>query len=213
MGGVVSGLVVIGGGGHARVLIAVLHKLSWDVAGYTAPRDCGAVLGVPYLGDDPVLLDVLRDRPGCAAAIGVGKVDASPLRSALVRHAGSLGFALPVIVSPDAVINEGVTLGPASMVFDGVVVNSGTHAGDACILNTNCTVEHDCRLGDNVHVAPGATVCGDVNIGSDSLIGAGATVIQGVSICAGCLVGAGAVIDRDLTRAGTYVGVPARLAP
>jgi sugar O-acyltransferase (sialic acid O-acetyltransferase NeuD family) len=201
--------VVIGGGGHATVLIAVLHKLSWDVVGYTDAHDRGTVLGVPHLGDDTVLPGVLRRYPGCAAAIGVGKVAVSPLRTDLLLQASSLGFDLPAIVSPEAVVNECVRLGVGTMVFDGAVINSGSEIGQGCIVNTHGTIEHDCRLADDVHVASGATVCGGVSIGAHSLVGAGATVIQGINIGAGCLVGAGAVVTSDLTVPGTYVGAPA----
>jgi sugar O-acyltransferase (sialic acid O-acetyltransferase NeuD family) len=205
--------VVIGGGGHATVLIAVLHKLSWDVVGYTDAHDRGTVLGVPHLGDDTVLPGLLRRYPGCTAAIGVGKVGVSPLRTDLLQLASSLGFELPAFVSPDAVVNEYVRLGVGTMVFDGAVVNSGSEIGRGCIVNTHGTIEHDCRLFDDVHVATGATVCGGVSIGAHSLVGAGATVIQGVDICPCCLVGAGAVVTRDLTAPGTYIGTPAERIP
>lgn len=204
-----NSLVVIGGGGHAKVLIAVLSRLPWVVVGYTDAKDRGSVLGAPYLGSDTILPGLLRGHPKCSVAIGVGKADTSTLRSTLLARATGLGFAAPAIVSAKAVVNDDVTLGVATVVFDGAVVNSGTRTGKACIVNTNSTVEHDCKLGDNVHVASGATVCGGVIIGSDSLIGAGATVIQGVRISAGCVVGAGATVTHDLESPGTYVGAPA----
>ena len=202
-------IVVIGGGGHATVLICVLRKLRWDVLGYTDARDNGALLGANHLGDDSALLELRRSHGGCGAVVGVGKVDASPLRTSLQERAEALGFAVPVVVSPDAVVNAEVTLGTGTAVFDGAIINSGTQSGRACIINSNSTVEHDCRLGDNVHVASGATICGGVTIGHNCLIGAGATVVQGVSICDDCLVGAGAVVTRDLQKPDTYVGSPA----
>ena len=137
-------VVVIGGGGHAKVLIAVLHKLGWSIVGYTDRDDRGAILGAARLGWDDALVGVLAGHPGCAALVGVGKIDASPLRQRLQRDAEALGFEAPVVVSPHAVVNEAVRLGAGTMVFDGVAVNSGATTGDACILNTNATIEHDC---------------------------------------------------------------------
>jgi sugar O-acyltransferase (sialic acid O-acetyltransferase NeuD family) len=203
-------IVVIGGGGHAKVLISILRKLPWHVAGYTDSQDRGALLGAPYLGDDKVLPGILAAHPDCAAALAVGKVDTSPRRSGLQQQIESLGFRLPVIVSPSAVVNLGVELGPGTVVFDGAVVNADTVTGTACIINTNATLEHDCRLGADVHIAPGATVSGGVAIGSHSCIGAGAVVIQGLSIADNCLIGAGSVVTGDIETPGTYAGVPAR---
>jgi UDP-perosamine 4-acetyltransferase len=206
----VDEIVVLGGGGHAAVVLSVLRKLDWRILGYTDSRDRGPILGVPYLGADGQLAAVIGTHPRCSAVIGVGKIDASPLRGDLQARLGALGFAAPVLVSPDAVVNEAVTLGSGTVVFDGTVVNTGTRCGGLCILNTNCAVEHDCRLGDNVHIAPGATVCGGVTIGDDCMIGAGATVVQEVTVGAGCLVGAGATVVGDLVASGTYAGTPAR---
>ena len=203
-------IVVIGGGGHAKVLISLLKKLGWEVLGYTDGQDRGFVLGIPYLGDDRVLAGVLSTHQHCSAVIGLGKVDASAARAQLQRDIRALGYDYPVVVSSRAVVNEGVVLGVGTVVLDGAVVNSGTVAGGLCILNTNSTVEHDCRLGDNVHVAPGATVSGGVTIGDDCMIGAGSTIIQGVTVCPSCLIGAGSTVIKDLDIAGVYVGNPAR---
>lgn len=203
-------IVVLGGGGHAKVVIAALKRSDRRILGYTDQQDRGEILSVPYLGTDAALAGVLRSHRACSAVVAVGKIDASPRRLALQAEAGALGFEFPAIVSPHAIVNEAVQLGPGTVVLDGVVVNSGTETGGACILNTGSTVDHDCRLGDNVHIAPGVTLSGGVTIGDHCLIGAGTTVIQGVTICAGTLVGAGATVVKDLTAPGTYAGVPAR---
>ena len=203
-------IIVIGGGGHAKVLISLLKKLDWSVLGYLDDRDRGEVLGVTCLGGDEELGSILATHAGCAALVGVGKVDASDARVLLQREAVALGFRAPAVVSPSAVVNEGVTLGAGTVVFDGAVVNSGAVVGDLCILNTNSTVEHDCRLGDDVHVAPGATLSGCTRIGDDCLVGTGATVIQGITVCDGCVIGAGAVVIADIVDSGVYAGNPAR---
>jgi UDP-perosamine 4-acetyltransferase len=206
----VSDIVVIGGGGHAKVLIAVLRKLAWNVLGYTDVRDAGAVLGSPWLGADEVLTGLIAARPDCAALVGIGKVDAGAWRADAHRRLIALGFVLPVVVSPHAVVNEEVGLGAGTVVFDGAVVNSGAVSGGGCILNTGSIVEHDCTLGDDVHVAPGAIVSGGSRIGDHCMVGAGATVVQGVDVRAGCLIGAGSVVTGDLADPGVYAGVPAR---
>jgi sugar O-acyltransferase (sialic acid O-acetyltransferase NeuD family) len=203
-------MVVIGGGGHTKVLISILKRLDYRLLGYTDPMDRGPILGVAYLGGDDILRSLIREHMGCFAAIGLGKVDASAARRALADRVGAIGFVLPPVISPTAIVNEGVDLGTGTVVFDGVVVNSGTVIEGLCILNTSCIVEHDCRLGDNVHVAPGAVVSGGVTVGANTMLGAGSTVVQDVSIVADCMVGAGSTVAYDLESPGTYVGSPAR---
>jgi sugar O-acyltransferase (sialic acid O-acetyltransferase NeuD family) len=204
-------ILVLGGGGHSKVLISVLKKVGWQVLGYVDRKDCGLVLGVGYLGGDGVLPELRRRHRHCRAALGIGKIDASSdLRLRLQVELEELGFVLPAIVSPQAAINEEVNLGAGTVVFDGVVVNSGAVTGRACILNSNSTVEHDCRLGDNVHIAPGVTLSGAVDLGDRCMVGTGANIIQGVRVAAGCVIGAGATVVKDLVEPGTYVGNPAR---
>jgi len=201
---------VIGGGGHAKVLVSMLKKAGSRILGYTDVVDRGRLLGVCHIGDDGVLPELLAQHAALGAVLGLGKIDSSDARLGVYAEVTALGAGFPVVVSPHAVINEEVTLGPGTVIFDGAVVNSGALVGNVCILNTNSTLEHDCRLGDNVHLAPGATVSGGVSIGDNCMIGVGANVIQGVSICAGCLVGVGSTVLHDITAPGTYVGYPAR---
>jgi sugar O-acyltransferase (sialic acid O-acetyltransferase NeuD family) len=214
-GWVMGEIVVVGGGGHGKVLISLLKKKTGcRILGYVDPHDRGTVLAVPWLGDDAVLPVLLRRHSQCQAAIGVGRVDASSKRGyGLLARLEEMGFIVPAIVSPTAVVNEDVVLGAGSVVFDGAVVNSGTVTGRGCIMNTNCTVEHDCFLGYNVHIAPGSVLSGGVILGDNCMVGVGATIVQGVRIVADCLVGAGAVVVKDLDEPGMYVGNPARKLP
>jgi UDP-perosamine 4-acetyltransferase len=202
-------IVVVGGGGHAKVLISVLKKSGFCIAGYTDMNDRGAILEVQYLGNDGILTKLAAKHGGCRAIIGVGKIDASGFRLRLQEDLVKLGFSFPVVVSPQAMVNEEVSLGIGTAAFDGVVINSGAAIGKACILNSSCTIEHDCRIGDNVHIAPGVTLSGGVTIGDNCMIGVGANIIQGVTICNGCLIGAGSTVIRDITIPGVYVGNPA----
>ncbi|MDY0108484.1 MAG: NeuD/PglB/VioB family sugar acetyltransferase [Candidatus Krumholzibacteria bacterium] len=203
-------IVVIGGGGHAKVLVSILQKTGYDIAGYTDRVDRGELLGVSYLGGDDRLAEIIAREPRCRAALGIGKLDTGAGRLELLTRLSGLGFSLPPIVSCHGVVNRDVALGDGTVVFDGAVVNSGARIGAAGILNTHCTVEHDCELGDDVHVAPGVVLCGGVRVGDHCLIGTGACVIQGVRIGPRVLVGAGAVVVADLARPGVYVGNPAR---
>lgn len=203
-------IIVIGGGGHAKVVVSILKKTLFSILGYTDRQNRGELLQIPYLGDDGILQSYISRYPGCQAVIAVGKVNTSAIRLRLQREISRMGFAFPAVVSPTAVRNEAVEIGAGTCVFDRVVINSGSTIGLAGILNTGSVVDHDCRIGDNVHIAPGATLSGGVSIGSNCMIGAGATVIQNVSICGDCLIGAGSTVIRDISSPGTYVGTPAK---
>jgi len=206
-----DGIVVIGGGGHAKVVITILRKLKRHcILGYTDLKDNGALLGVPYLGSDRELVALGVGSKKLNAVLAVGQVGLGEPRYDLWTRLHSTALSFPFIVSPDAVVNEGVSVGEAAVVMDGVVINTGAAIGGGAIVNTNSTVEHDVVLEDWVHVAPGATISGGVTVGRFSMIGAGATVIEGIKIAASCIVGASATVVRDLKEPGVYVGSPAR---
>ncbi|MEZ5543316.1 MAG: acetyltransferase [Pseudomonadota bacterium] len=204
-------IVVVGGGGHARVVISLIRKLAgYRLLGFTDTAPRPDILSVPYLGDDGVLESLLREHATCCAALGLGNTGISDLRVKKATALVEMGFELPVLVSPAALVNEDVRFGAGTVVCDAAVVVTGARIGMACILNTGCTVDHDCHVGDGAHLAPGVVLCGDVQVGELAMIGAGAVLKQGVRVAARCLVGAGATVTDDLPEAGVYIGTPAR---
>jgi sugar O-acyltransferase (sialic acid O-acetyltransferase NeuD family) len=204
-------IVVVGGGGHAKVVISILRKLGRHrILGYTDLKDNGALAGVPHLGSDHELAALAAASEALNVVVALGQVGLGERRHQLWMRVRSPALSFPSIVSPDAIVNEGVSVGEGVVVMDGAVISSGATIGRGAIVNTNSTIEHGVVLADWVHVASGATICGDVAVGCFSMIGAGATVIEGTEIVAGCIVGAGATVVNDLTEPGVYVGSPAR---
>lgn len=199
--------VVLGGGGHARVLAHTLQRLGHRVLGYTAPVDEGLLRGTPWLGDDASLG---RLAPGSRVVLGVGKIAIETPRLLLLERLQGQGMRFPVVRAATALVHDEVEIEAGSVVMDGAIVVTGSRLGRACIVNTHATVDHDCVLGDDVHVAPGATLSGGITVGDRCLIGTGASLIQGVTLCADCLIGAGATVTDDIVTPGTYVGTPAR---
>lgn len=203
-------LVVLGGGGHAKVLISVIKKLNdFAIVGYTDPKSKKDILGIKWLGEDSILSSIKSEGIANYAAIGIGKTEKKDCRKELLSLLLKCGFELPVVISSNAVINEDVKIGDATHIFDGVVVNSGSSIGKAVILNTNVTVEHDCRIGSFSHIAPGSTICGGVEIGEGSFIGAGSTITPCCKIAENCIIGAGSVVISNCYP-GVYVGCPAK---
>jgi sugar O-acyltransferase (sialic acid O-acetyltransferase NeuD family) len=204
-------IVVVCGGGHARVVLSILNKLgNLSILGYTDLKDHGPLLGAPFLGPDSELPAIASAHAGLQAVIALGQVGIGDQRHALWQSLRTLPLSFPAIVSPHAIVNQDVAIAEATVVMDGVVVNCGARIGRGAIVNTNSTVEHDVTLEDWVHIAPGATLSGGVIVGRSSMIGAGATVIEGIRIPPNTVVGAGATVVHHLVEPGVYVGCPAR---
>lgn len=204
-----AAIVVLGGGGHARVAVDACRAAGLTVAGVLDRRNPpgGTVLGAPWLGDDEML-----DRPDFIAAhrflIGIGE---QTVRRRLDIRLDAQGARLATVIHPAAWVSDHAALGPGTLVVGGTVVNAGARIGRSAILNTGCSADHDVLLEERCHVGPGARLAGGVRCGADVVIGTGAVLLPGVSVGGGSVVGAGAVVIRDLPPGVTAAGNPARL--
>ena len=202
-------LVIIGAGGHGKVLAATaLAAAQW--ARIMFLDDCaagGSVVGLPVLGGTDLIGGrVAPDTYQAAVAIGDNAA-----RRRLCGRLKTLGFALPDIVHPSAVVAPFAELGGGCAVFAQAVVQPGSRLGEGCIVNTAATVDHDCTLGAFVHISPGAHLAGGTQVGGGSWIGIGACTRQQVRIGSGVTVGAGAAVVGDVADGLTVAGVPARV--
>jgi sugar O-acyltransferase (sialic acid O-acetyltransferase NeuD family) len=205
-------IIVIGGGGHAKVVIdALLASGKYKIAAVLDPalRKGAEVLGVKVAGGDNELPRFFRSGvKNCIIAIGsVGDISQ---RGKLYLKAEETGFNFPVLIHPKAIVSKYSCLGDGTFVAAGAVVNAGAVVGINCIINTGAVVEHDCRLGDFVHISPNATLCGNVTVNDGAHVGAGSTVIEGLSIGKNALIGAGSMVAGNVGDGWLCYGVPAR---
>lgn len=207
-------IVVIGAGGHARVVLDILFSIgAYEVVGVVA-LDGPSYIGrynIAYLGKDDVLPALLESGEAALAALGVGTVGDNHKRKDLFTRVKAIGYRFPPLIHPRAVVGGDLEQGEGLVVAAGATVNPGVICGTNVLINTGAVVDHDCRLGDHVHVAPGAVLCGGVRVGDTAHVGAGATIIQGLTIGEGAVVGAGAVVVRDVAPWTVVAGNPARV--
>ncbi|MBC7905484.1 MAG: acetyltransferase [Rhodospirillaceae bacterium] len=192
-------VIVLGAGGHARVVIDALQRAGVEIAGLCAPelpKGMVGPLGVTSLGNDGALSAL--DPAAYLLANGIGSTGRSDIRDRLFDEYSRDGWRFATVIHPSAIIGGDCSVHEGAQIMAGAVVQSGCVIGRNTIVNTASSLDHDCRIGDYSHVAPGAVLCGAVCVGERSHIGTGAVVIQGVSIGSEVLIGAGATICRDV---------------
>ncbi len=201
-------VVIIGAGGHAKVIADIIIKSGDNVYG--------------FLDDNKKKNEIIIDNYKI-----IGKIDDC---LTLQKNASELYFIIAIgnnytrklisekydlnyytAIHPTSTIGMQVQIDKGTVVMANVCVNSNTKIGQHCIINTGAVVEHDNIIDDYVHISPNATLCGTVKIGECTHIGAGTTIINNVGITKECIIGAGAVIVNDVLEKGTYVGVPAKI--
>ena len=203
--------LVVGAGGHGRVVLDVLRQADqYEVAGFadSNPDIAGRRIdGVRVLGG-PDDLPRIRDEHGIDhVIIAIGD---NGTRRHFADRFDQQGFTLISAVHPSANIARNASIGTNTVVAAGALVCAHCQIGDSVILNTGCIVDHESLVGTATHVCPGARIAGRVTIESGAFIGIGATVIQSLRLGYECIVGAGAVVIRDVPPLTTVVGVPAR---
>ena len=194
--------ILIGGSGHAKVIIDCIRASGGEVAGIL---DDGIETGTRVL-DVPVL-GKTADYKAHSAYQFVIAIGNNAVRNQIAR---SMEVRWGTVIHPAALVSPYASLGAGTVVMPGAVINAGAVVGNHCIINSSAVVEHDNRLGDFVHISPKAALGGTVSVGKEAHVGIGACVRNNIEICGGCTIGAGAAVVKNITEPGIYVGVPAR---
>ncbi len=200
--------VILGAGGHGRVVAECAHSADLHVLGYI--DDNPQLIGKPFIGLTVLGTSVRlgdNDLSDSGVILGVG---CNQTRLRLAHHYLDRSRSLPVVQHARSWVSPSATCGAGTVIMANATVQTLSRIGIACIINTNASVDHDCILGDGVHIAPGAHLAGHVTVGSGSHIGIGASVIEGIHIGKDCLVAAGAVVIRDVADGQRVAGVPAQ---
>jgi acetyltransferase-like isoleucine patch superfamily enzyme len=113
-------------------------------------------------------------------------------------------------VAPGASLGADVTLGPATVVYDGVVIGAGTMVGAGSVihagttLGSRCVIEDGVVLGKRPRLRPGSSAAGHVGA---LTVGDEATICCGAVVYAGATVGRAAIVgDQSQIRERATLG-------
>ena len=207
MSGDALSLLLIGGGGHARVVIDAAGRCGIKIEGLLdKTRPAGEVLdAVAVLGGDERL-----ETPAAAGYryhIAIATPDVRYRLRTLVE-----GKRLPIatIIHPAAIVSAQTEIAAGCFLAAGAIVNPGSRLDTGVIVNTGAQIDHDVEVGADCHIGPGAVLCGGVRCRAGVFVGAGATIIPGVTIGDGATIAAGATVVDDVAEGVTVAGTPAK---
>ena len=205
-------IVLIGGGGHCKVVISILKKLDkFEIAGIVDNYKEGSLIsGIKIIGTDDDLRNIYKSGIHYTL-ITVGSIKENTKRYRLFNMARKIGYKFPVIISPEAIVDRSVKINEGTIIRPGCIIDVDSYIGKNCIVSTHTTLGHDCVIDDHCHITPGVHISGFVEVGKLSFIGVGATIIQGIKIGKNVTIGAGSVVIKDIPDNVIAVGNPAKI--
>ncbi|MBM4398813.1 MAG: acetyltransferase [Candidatus Cloacimonetes bacterium] len=205
-------VIVIGAGGHAKILIDILMLSSEYYLEAVIGREdetAETILGHQILKGDTYLEEYLAKGIN-HAAIGIGAYTDNHRRKEIFDRIKGIGFFIVNLIHPSAIISDSVIMGDGAVIFAGVVANPDVIIGSNVIIATGSTIDHETIIEDHVLVSAGVTVGAGDLIGEGSLLALGSNIISRVSIGKYSLVAAGAVVTCDIPDRTTVYGIPAK---
>lgn len=201
-------LLVIGAGGHARVAIDVARAAGFDPVAALDPSNVGSRCnGVEVIGSDDMAARLFGEGLShCLVAIGDNR-----LRWRLGERLREIGFMLPLVSHPSAVVSPTARIGDGTVIMPLAVVNAGATVGRLVIVNSSAVIEHDCNVGDGAHIAPGCRLGGTVAVGAGALIGIGSVARPQARIGDFTVIGAGSTVIGDVEGQVVATGSPAKV--
>lgn len=201
-------MIIIGTGGHARVVAELAKILNHEIQGFLDLDYSGRseeILGVPVLGGMD-LLEAFPKKVNFFVAVGENSSRKKTYNELIARE-----FNPVTLIHPTVILSEGAKIDKGVFIGAGAVINIDAEIGENSIVNTGVIIDHETTIGRDSHVAPGCRIAGRVKIGEGTFIGIGASLIDKIKIGDGVIVGAGTVIIEDVPSFSKIVGVPGRV--
>jgi sugar O-acyltransferase (sialic acid O-acetyltransferase NeuD family) len=197
-------IIIIGNGGHSRVLQEIILIDHLEVIGVTDAIKSKKNSNFKVFTDDQILETYTPE--DVSLVNGVGSLPKNNSRWDVAKFFTNYGYSFLSIYHPSAIIANDVHIEDGVQLMAGVILQPGVCIGKNSIINTGSIIDHDCIIGENCHIAPGSTLSGGVTIGNNTHVGTGASIIQAISIGENVTIAAGCAVYKDLPSNTLYTG-------
>jgi sugar O-acyltransferase (sialic acid O-acetyltransferase NeuD family) len=201
-------IIIIGSGGHSRVVIDTLETLGSNIFGiidinYKGQKE--KIFNYKIIGDMTIIDNLNPKNYNIILAIGDNNKREKYFSELLYK-----GFTIPTIIHPTAILSKKIIIGNGVFINSGVILNAGVEIADNTIINTGSIIEHEVNIKQNSHICPGVKIGGRATVGKNTFIGIGSSIKDYIKIGDNVKVGAGSVIIDNIKKGLTVVGVPGK---
>jgi sugar O-acyltransferase (sialic acid O-acetyltransferase NeuD family) len=172
-------IILIGAGGHAKVVAEVAVSLGFTLIGYV-DNNFADWLDIPQINESK-LTDIWNEGIGYFLGLGGQSTQNLKSRYSLFLKYSSKSIS-PSLIHKQAIVSSTAKIGAGTLIGAGAVIQPMANIGKGVIINSGAIIEHDACIEDGSHIAPGAIVLGGVSIGRNCMIGAGSILLPGTTI-------------------------------
>jgi tetrahydrodipicolinate N-succinyltransferase len=123
-------LIMIGSGGHASVLMDLLHLNGCNVIAYVSSEKSNnnqMFESIQYLSDDD---DIGQFNPDDVLLVnGLGSLPKQQNREKVAAFFSKLGFSFATVISPHAIVSSSAYLAQGVQVMSGAIIQPGAYIG------------------------------------------------------------------------------------
>ena len=141
-------LIILGAGGHGRVVKEVAEAM--NVFNKIDFLDDNSEMAIGKLND---ILELSKEYRYTFVAIG-----SNELRMDWIKRAEELGYILPVLIHPKAIISPSASVYPGTIVNMAAIIQANVVIEKGCIISSGSIIDHDSCIGYGTHVDCGAIV-------------------------------------------------------
>jgi len=189
-------LALFGYGGHAReVACQIDQEITFFVDDQYVPT-VPNVKGISTFDPEEYLMMV---------AVADSK-DRADIVSRLPKETKYFTFIHPTV----QIMDDNIEVGEGSFIGANSILTTNIKLGKHALLNRGNHIGHDCFMGDYFSAMPNAVVGGNVWIDNKVYLGSCSNIREKIKIVANTIIGMNAAVVKNITKSGTYVGVPVK---
>lgn len=200
-------IIIFGTGNGAKTAYHYLSKSPMhDVVAFTVDEE---FMYFDRFFDKPVVsfdsVEQYYDPQNYKIFILLGFDNLNATRADKYNAAKQKGFTLASFVSPDAHIDDTVTIGENCFILDGQTINPNVQIGDNVVLWSGNHIGDNSKIESHVWISSHVSIGGNARIGKETFVGMNATIFDSVIIGERNIVGAATNIGKNSDNDRVFV--------
>jgi sugar O-acyltransferase (sialic acid O-acetyltransferase NeuD family) len=192
-------VIILGAGGHAKVIMDILSQKKIKILGMAALHNSKkANYDFKTFSDEEVIANF--DSEEINLVNGLGSLPNDNKRYELSKKYLDFGFKFINIIHTSSIISKNTKILDGAQIMAGVIIGPGCKIGEGTIVNSQSSIDHDCEIENYSHICPGVVCSGNVRIGSFVHISTGVSIINNINIGDNSIIYPGVTLVKDVPK-------------